>query len=443
MKSRENEQHSFSKKEVLKALLIHLFRHNLGYKLLAVVLAVVLWAALITQDPTLTREKIFTDVSVTVSGSDTMKRNGYIVVSDLTELLQDVTVRVDVPQRRYEDASVSTYSIRLDLSRLSSAGVHEVRIQSTDSTTYGSVTEISPATIPVEVEEYITRYRIPVSYTLTGSVQDGWYAESPTVSPTVIAVSGPKSLVDSIARAAVTIDLSTLPASEDTVRTAVPFTLIDRNGNTISSDLLSVTSEGVRADSVIVEQHVYPTQSLELSPDGLITGTPAAGYEVKSVTFSPAVITAAGPQESLSQLDTLFASSGVDVSGCSESLVRTLSVRKPTDLVSLSPGSVTVQIEIGPVIKSRTFTGLRINADGCDTSCKSSMSLSSVNVTVTGPQLWVNSLKSSMLRVSCDLTGLTEGTYQLPLTCTVDADESADYQAALSSDTVTVTLKAK
>ena len=107
---------------------------------------------------------------MTVNGADTIKRNGYIVVSDLDELLNNVTVWADVPQGKYNEAAATSYNVRIDLTRISGAGVHEVRIQSSSSTSYGSVTEISPATIPVTVEEYVTRYRIPVSYTVTGSM---------------------------------------------------------------------------------------------------------------------------------------------------------------------------------------------------------------------------------------------------------------------------------
>ena len=38
--------------------------HNWGAKILSLVIAVVLWAGLITQDPSLTREKTFTVLSL-------------------------------------------------------------------------------------------------------------------------------------------------------------------------------------------------------------------------------------------------------------------------------------------------------------------------------------------------------------------------------------------
>ena len=146
------------------------------------------------------------------------------------------------------------------------------------------------------------------------------------------------------------------------------------------------------------------------------------------------MITVAASEENLQLIDTVFASAAVDVSNVSESLTRTVTIWRPSEFISLTPGTVTVQVEIGPVIRNKTFTGLKINVDGCDTSLRSSLSLSSVKVEITGPQLWINKLKSSAFRVSCDVTGLGAGTWQVPLVCTVDDDNlPEEYTTSLSA----------
>ena len=54
------------------------FTHNWQWKLLSLFLAVALWSGLITQDETLSREKIFNDVVINVTNADTLRRNGFI-----------------------------------------------------------------------------------------------------------------------------------------------------------------------------------------------------------------------------------------------------------------------------------------------------------------------------------------------------------------------------
>ena len=72
-------------KQILQTIL-RILRNNWPFKLLALLLSIVLWAGLITQDPDLTREKVFDDVKINITGKDALQRNGLIVTSDLNTL---------------------------------------------------------------------------------------------------------------------------------------------------------------------------------------------------------------------------------------------------------------------------------------------------------------------------------------------------------------------
>jgi len=103
-----------------------IFIHNWPTKLLALLLAIILWGGLITQDPTLTREKHFSSVSVSVSGEESVKRNGFIVTSDLTSLLGDVSLTAEVcrcstptPRRRTTTSALTSPAFRRRGSRKS------------------------------------------------------------------------------------------------------------------------------------------------------------------------------------------------------------------------------------------------------------------------------------------------------------------------------------
>ena len=71
--------------------------NNWTWKLLALFLAICLWAGLITQDPTLTRERVFTDATVSITGAETLRRNGLIVLSGLEDEVLHARLRVEVP----------------------------------------------------------------------------------------------------------------------------------------------------------------------------------------------------------------------------------------------------------------------------------------------------------------------------------------------------------
>ncbi len=428
----------------VRLVLCHIWqalKKNWGFKVLALLIAIVLWAGLISQDPTLTREKTFTDVTLNVTGADTLKRNGLIVTSDLSNLLSGATVWVDVPQMQYQAASANNYNARIDLSRIRETGVQSIRVTSTNSSTYGTVKEISPESVQIEVEEYVTRYRIPVTLNIEGQAPDGYYAGTPNLDPPLVAVSGPKSVVDRVVRAEATLDLSTLPAQEGLVRTTAAFKLVDRLGNTVESKLLEVTSESVLLDSVVVEQQLYPMRTLVMSQLGLVTGEPEAGYEVKSITVTPSEVKVAGSSDSIDELDTIYPDGQVDVGGMNESFTQQLRVRKLSELKYVSNDTVTVAVEIGPVISSRTIDGLRVDLTGVGNGLNATLAVGQAAVTITGPQLFVDAIRPYHLTLSCDASGLTAGTYDLPVICQVSAEGGESYTIEVSPATVQVTLK--
>ena len=422
------------------SIILRLLKKNWGFKLLALCISVVMWSGLITQDPTLTREKVFNDVKISVAGSDAIKRNGMIVVTDLDEILGDAQLRVQVPQMQYGNATASIYNVRVDLSRVSTTGVQDIKVLTTNSATYGTVSEVWPATVQIEVEDYITRYRIPVNVNTVGQVHEGFYAGIAQPDPPMVAVSGPKSLVDRIVQAEAVLKLDSLPKREGTVRTTTEFHLLDEAGNYVESDQLSVTSESVLLDSVVVEQTLYSTKELAMSTLGLTTGQPADGYEIKSVSCTPEVVRAAGRAVNLDLLDTLYVNSAVDVTGATESFQKQIKVRRPTELIYLSADTVTVEVEIGPIIQKKGFTDQKVSIVGLGKGLQAKPSTSGVSMFITGPKLWIQGLRSYHITLQCDVSGLGAGEHTVPILYSIQNDDGQNYSVEIGPANMQITI---
>lgn len=347
---RENNQHTGKTLSVhrLKAIIKHLFFHNGWLKVLAILISVLLWAGLISQDKTLTREKVFTNVNVTISGLETLKRSGYIVVSDLGEALSGVSMTAAVPQQQYENAEASTYNLRVDLSRINSTGMQELKLLSTNSATYGKIVDTSPASVFVEVEEYVVRQRIPVSVSIVGDVPDGWYVSTPTVDPALITVSGPKSVVQNISRARVFVHTDSVEWEESTPIDSAPFTLYNRSGDEVDPALLDITSNDTAIDSVVIEMTIWPTRTFRTTDLVQVSGKVARGYEIKGIDVSPKTITVAARSDVLDQMNDLLMEKSINVTNLKETTVFQLKVQKPSDDAVLFNETVTVTVDIGP-----------------------------------------------------------------------------------------------
>lgn len=414
--------------------------NNWPTKLLALVLAIVLWAGLITQDPSLTRERVFRDVAVSVNGSDTLKRNGLIVTSDLDALLDGVSVTVDVPQMQYNNATASNFNIRVDLTRIKEAGEQEISILTTNSSTYGKVTEIEPATVTVMVEDYISEGFIPVNVLKVGEPPVGYYASEPTCDPARITVSGPRSLVERVDRAEVVLDQSMLPAREGAVEKAAEFVLLDAKGEEIASDMLQVTSNSVLRTRINVAVQMYTERTISLL-DGavLYTGKPMEGYEVTEVIVFPESITVAGKKSIIESIRTVNARSPLSITGKKETVSGTIELRTLMNVAAMSATQAEVTVVIEPIREEKVFRAVPLTI----TNVPDGMTAAgpyTATVTVTGPQNWVAGLKKADLSVTCDVAGLEPGVHELPLSCTIEGSEGESCTVDIEPMTVRVTI---
>lgn len=330
-------------------LLKHLFLNNWPLKLIALIASILLWAGLISQDPNLTRDKVFKDVNIAVSGIETMKKNGFIVTDNLQKLLDNVTVTAAVPQKEYEKAQASSYSLRVDLSKIEESGEQELKILSNHSATYGDVTDISPSSVKVNVEEYITRFRIPVSVTFEGEVPDGWSLVDYFADPALITISGPKTLIQSVSRAKAVLKSSSMTWEEGTGRISVPLKLYDSVGNELDLSNIVMTSESVVIDSVIVEYTLYPYKILNSRDFLKVTGSVKRGYELKALTIKPETIKVSASSKVLQQITDLKYDKNINLDGLSETTTFTIHAITPNDETVLSDDTLTVVAQIEPI----------------------------------------------------------------------------------------------
>lgn len=334
----------------LLSFLRRIFTNNWKLKLLSLVVSVTIWGALISEDASLTREKVFSDVPITVSGVDTLQRNGMIIVKGL-ENLQLLRMTAEVPQKSFDAASPANYSVRVDVSRITGLGEQKVPIQTLSTSNYGSITWMSTNELTVVVDEYITKRRVPVRLHQTGRLPEGVYAANVSADPNNVVISGPKSLVEKVSSLAVTYNAAAVDQNAGTQYAAVPFRLMTVDGQEIDSRLISVTSENILLDTILVEQTIYPVKAVDINLTGIIKGKPLEGYQVGSITADPPQLRVAGPLSDLAGIKALDLASVIDITGMSEPVIRALKVEKPAGAVHLSENSVYITVEIVPLDK--------------------------------------------------------------------------------------------
>ena len=401
--------------------------------------AVVCWSALVASDGTLTRQKTFANVAVTVTGEAALKSRGYIVMDDILEKVPAVKMTVEVTQANYNRVSGTAYNPHFDLSQIKGEGKNELSI-TYSSQIYGPVDSCEPSTVTVNVERYITR-RVPVVLEMAGVMPEGLYLDSYKTDPTTLSISGPQSLVSSVARVVARLDQSTLSETRMADKTALDIELQDSNGNAVVSDKLEVTNQSVITNSVVVETELVPMKNVPLEAQSFVTGKPAEGYELTAIELAEETVPVAARQELLDAIDALTTDSPLNIGGATEDVTGYVRLKKLTGVENTLPTEIGVTARISEKQTECTLRRLPIQTDGLADHLTASLSAASTTAQLTGGYTFINALDASSVHLFVDVSGLEEGVYTLPVQ--IHIDNAPEFTCALSSPEVTVTLQAK
>lgn len=400
---------------------------NLGYKLLSVVLAMLMWSYVITSNPAITRDKWVNNVEISLTGQSTLRDRGFAISTD-TSALENARVKVEVSQASYSRVHDGNVRVELDVSGIRKNGRQQVKL--TGVTTYGRAVQVIPESVELDVEMLDQRY-VPVNVELVGNKAQGkWYNVS-RLNPSQITVSGPASLVQQVASAQVNMEVT--PNTTSVVR-AERFVLLDASGNEMDSESLACST-----NSINVGMDIYPTKKLSVSTDiaKVISGEPAEGYHVEKIEVQPESIEVAAEQSLLDQLVELVPES-IDVTGLTQSFSTRVSVSKLRDVKNLSSNQLNVTVHIVEENVSKRFSNVPRTVVGLGEGLKARVEKTKLTIMVSGPYSVVQNLSRGDLIASVDVSGLKKGQYQLPVKVSVDNQPELTFECTPDKLTVTI-----
>ena len=396
---------------------------RLGFKLLSVALAVLLWVIVVYNDESITRSRTLNGLSALLNGQNSLSSNSLALTENpLTELSGNITVELDVPQAQYSLVNENNVRVWLDLSSIRTAGTQLVPLNVT--CTYGTVKNVFPSTVQVDVEALDSR-SVPLNATLSGRDQSYWY-NIRSLNPSTITVSGASSIVPNIAQGRLEVDVTNM--SEATAR-AYPFTLYDYSGNEVSQELLSRTSSSVTASI-----EVFPTKELTVSCDleDIIQGRVADGYEVKSISVSPPTITVAADQSLLDSL-TEIAIEPIEVESVNRSFTVRRSISKLSDIRFFSTEQVYVTVEIAESVDSVALSNVPVVLLNTPDHLEVTDTPDTINVRITGAVSEISDLTVDMLQATVDLSQAAAGVNSYPVQISVPGRPNLTFEITPST----------
>ena len=251
---------------------------------------------------------------------------------------------------------------------------------------------------------------------VSGSAAEGHFVGCVAATPESGTISGPKSVVDSIS--AVTVGEKDLGELDQTARFTADLILLDANGNTLSKDKydqlsLSAHSADITVP-VLVRRTVPFTANFTNAPSGL-------KLDSSFVTLSPSTVELAGTAEDFESYKSIQLDP-IDFSQISPSTnVFDIPVSLPSSFRNLQQiNQVTVRLNLsGYTTKTITARNFKVNNLGHE--YEASVTTSSLDIVVVGPEEELANLTESNLVVQVDMSqnnGFT-GHTEMPATVSI------------------------
>lgn len=405
-------------KKILKAL-----TNNLGFKLLAVFFAAVLWLVVYNiDDPTKTKT-FTTNVTVENASAVTEMNKCYEVLNGSNTVSFSVTGKRSILDK-LEDTDFSAVA---DMNRmiLNKDGVNATVPIEITSRRQNSALKYNGKNKYLEVSlEDLMSHRFMISAATRGNVADGFALGEVTVTnPNVLSVSGPASIVKKIASVVATIDVDGM--SVNLTDNVIPV-LYDAKGKEVDTTRLTLSN-----DTVSISAKILSVKAIPLS--FTTSGKPYGNYRVVEISSSPSSVKLKGASNILNPLMSIEVPSDViNVSGAREDLSTSIDITEylpeGTELVNPSDATVTVTVRVEAYEpKIYEINSGNIAVHGLDAGYELSFEDARIPVTINGLKKDLDRLNVSDISAEIDVTGLAEGTHRVTLKLALD-EESFAYQ---------------
>ena len=404
--------------------------NNIGLKFLAVLIALVLWLAIVNvNDPEKTITVSNIPISVTNESAITSRDMVYNVKSE-----QYLNITVSGKRSIVSNLSAEDFRATASLKELSKVNSIPVDVTTKNASLGRKITIVkqSAQTILVDVENVEEKDFTDLVVEYTGKVADGYVAGLSSMSTDEVTVKAPTSIIDKIKKVAVRCSLD---GTNTNISKKCPVILYDKNDKEIKSDEIELSDKKIRVNVNVLRAKQVPISTI--NKDEL--GKPADGYVVDDVILSSDSITVYGSEESLDSIESLDIQDDIDVSDAKGDVTQNIDVsgKLQKGLSVSGESTITVKVLIKKLI-TRTFEydASEVSLNDLSSDLDVQLVTKKVKVTLQGEEEVISQLTKDDMAISADLGKVKEGT------TTVHVDVAVPDNTTLMNN-VTIKIKAK
>ncbi len=378
-------------------------KSNLGLKILSVFLAFFVWLLVVNvSDPRQSGER---SVQLEIINEDVLTDAGLTY-----ELVERSTVTVDytVHMRNSSQIQPADFRAYIDLADCNVLGTVPVRLEVLNHKDMVTNVRANPSVVHVETEP-IQRKEFELKMEIKGKAADGYEVNGYTLASKRVWVRGPESLVGQITAVGVEVDID--GAEGDVTGVTSPI-FYDANGNPLN------LGEKVSVNQTEINYTVQILKVRQLALDFEVGGNVADGYRFTGIECDAKTISVVGLRSQLASVTSVTIPSEVlSVDGLMAGKVVTVDVSQflPEGVRMVTDnGDTTIHIRLDVErLSSRTYS---IDKDaivlmGSREGYEYTFTSDTMEVTVQGLEEDLNSLESTAIKASVDVSQMEAGTH--------------------------------
>lgn len=344
------------------------------------------------------------NIPIVWEGESVLNENGLMVTA-----VSSNTVNLKLSGNRSDLSRVNSgnITIKADLSNIREPG-SQIRITYSTPTFPGDVASNAfvieskdPDSIYVTVVRRVSK-TVPVEVVWNGSPAEGFMIdrENKTLDYPEVTVTGPESVVDTIAKATITVDLS---ERRESISETYHYTLCDENGDPVDAKLITTDVEEVRLDVAIRR-----VKDLRLTYN-LVEGGGATARNT-TITLSAETIRVSGSETALDNMGDVLSIGTINLGDIAKDSDLTFGVSLPEGVINLTGVTeVTAQVRFNG-LSTKELTVEKIQSINIPEGLRVDLITEKLVVTLRGPSNEVAAITPDDLTVTVDFSGAEVGT---------------------------------
>lgn len=376
-------------------LLKNFFIKNLKVKILCLILAVLLWVF------------VASNQSLLGKFPSQIKVNPVNLSDQYYSFLDQESVQVSIMAEpgAWRSLTADSFTASVDLAGLKE-GTYELNVRVASNVSDIQITKIEPAKIFVTVEKIASK-SVTLSPKIDGDPADGMVLGAIALEPETVEVRGPSSYLETISEVNAVINLN--GESESFERDSVVSALTD---NSFEKGVVTFSPSTVRARVTISKGGNNKTVGVKVKTKG----SPRDSFYVSNISVSPATVDIVGQRSVLANIN-YIETEDIEITNQSEAISREANLILPEG-VNLQKGiaqRVKVEISFALMGGSKSISPV-VSATGLAEGLRLlTYSPSEVKVSLGGPQNLLAALSTNDVRLELNLSGKSAGSYNIDI----------------------------